>query len=196
MDGKKQALTLKQRVIGVLALQGAVLPHKSHIEAAGGTFMPVKTVEDFARADAFILPGGESTTMLKLIDTFGLEASLRRAFADKPVWGICAGAILMAKKVSNPAQTSFALIDMDITRNAYGRQLASTVIAVDGYPVSYIRAPVIERTGPDVRVLAARDGKPIWVQQGQYIATAFHPELTADYPSPFHKTFVDGIRPR
>ncbi len=177
-------------IIGVLALQGAVMPHKPHIEAAGGMFMPVKTPEDFARADAFILPGGESTTMLKLIDTFGLEASLVKEFAHKPVWGICAGAILMAKTVTNPAQTSFGLIDMDITRNGYGRQLASTVIAVDGYPVSYIRAPVIERTGPDVQVLATREDKPIWVRQGQYIATAFHPELTADYPSPFHKTFV------
>ncbi len=128
--------------------------------------------------------------MLKLIDIFKLAPVLEREFAKKPVWGICAGAILMAKTVSNPGQFSFGLIDMDITRNGYGRQLDSTVIEVDGYPVSYIRAPVIERTGAEVEILAERDGKPIWVRQGPYVATAFHAELTARYPSPFHKAFV------
>ncbi len=180
-------------IIGVLALQGAVWPHRPHVEAAGGMFLPVKTPEDFARADGFILPGGESTTMLKLIDIFKLAPALQKEFAKKPVWGICAGAILMAKKVSNPAQFSFGLIDMDITRNGYGRQLDSIVIDVDGYPVSYIRAPVIQQVGSGVEVLAERDGKPIWVRQGPYMATTFHAELSQDVPSPFHKDFVSEV---
>lgn len=184
---------VKKSVIGVLSLQGAVWPHRPHIEAAEAEFLPVKTPEDFAKADGFILPGGESTTMLKLIDIFKLAPALKDEFARKPVWGICAGAILMAKKVSNPAQFSFGLIDMDITRNGYGRQLDSIMIDVDGYPVSYIRAPVIERVGSGVEVLAERDGKPIWVRQGQYMATTFHAELSQDAPSPFHAGFVKSI---
>lgn len=180
-------------IIGVLSLQGAVEPHKPHIEAAGGVFLPVKTVEDFKKADAFILPGGESTTMLKLIDVFGFGEPLKKEFAKKPVWGICAGAILMAHHVHNPEQKSFNLMDIDVARNAYGRQLESTIISVNGYNVSYIRAPIIEKVGPGVEVLATRDGKPIWVTQGNRMATTFHAELTLDFPSPFHVKFIEMV---
>ncbi len=183
----------KKPVIGVLSLQGAVEPHQPHIEAAGGVFLPVKRAKDFQEADAFILPGGESTTMLKLIDIFGFWDTLKKEFAQKPVWGICAGAILMARHVGNPEQKSFDLIDMEVTRNAYGRQLESAIISVDNYDVSYIRAPVIEKTGPGVEVLAKREGKPTWVMQKNRMATTFHAELTLNFPSPFHVKFINSV---
>lgn len=177
-------------VIGILALQGAVQPHKAHIEAAGAEFRAVKTAEDFAGVNAFILPGGESTTMLKLIDAFDLWEPLKQEFKKKPVWGICAGSILIAEHVTNPAQKSFGLIPMTVQRNAYGRQLESHHGAVCDYNVSFIRAPVMEKLGSDVKVKAQHEGTPVWVQYGQYMATTFHPELTLDYPSPMHHEFV------
>ena len=180
-------------VVGVLSLQGAVDLHRPHLEAAGAAFLPVKTPDDFRHADAFILPGGESTTMLKLIDTFGLEDGLRAEFAGKPVWGICAGAILMAETVTAPVQRSFNLLPMTVVRNGYGRQLESLQTAVDDYPVSFIRAPVIDRVGDAVVVLAERDDRPIWVRKGSYTATTFHPELTRRFPSPMHEAFVAMI---
>lgn len=182
---------MSKPVIGVLALQGCVARHKPHIEAAGGTFLPVKTAADFARADALILPGGESTTMLKLIDNFALEDALKDAFAHKPVWGICAGTILMAETVTHPAQKSFRLLPIDVRRNGYGRQLESSTAEIENFPVSFIRAPVIEAVGDDeVEILARRDGQPVWVRKGRYMATTFHPELTLTYPSPMHRAFV------
>lgn len=180
-------------VVGVLALQGCVMPHKPHIEAAGGVFTPVKTCTDFARADAFILPGGESTTMLKLIDTFGLWDCLADQLAAKPVWGICAGAILMAERVLDPAQRSFSLLPTTVRRNAYGRQLESMTMEIEGYPVSFIRAPVFDSVADDVDILARRDGQPVWIRKGNRMASAFHPELTLSFPSPMHRMFIAGI---
>jgi len=185
-------------IIGVLALQGCVDRHQPHIEAAGGVYRAVKTVADFDAVDAFILPGGESTTMLKLIDRFGLWDGFARNFAAKPVWGICAGAILMARTVYVDAaktqlQKSFDLIPLTIVRNGYGRQLDSHTAAVDGYEVSFIRAPVFEGIGDDVSVKASHDGKPAWVVRGRCMASAFHPELTMDFPSPMHRLFVDMV---
>lgn len=181
-------------VIGVLALQGAVQPHRPHIEAAGAEFLPVKTPEDFVKADAFILPGGESTTMLKLIDNFGLWQSLAENFKAKPVWGICAGAILMAQKVLDPEQKSFGLLPLTVRRNAYGRQLDSLTMEIGGYPVSFIRAPQLEGANDNVEILATRDGHPTWVKRGNYMATTFHPELTLDFPSPMHREFIAMIK--
>ena len=177
-------------VVGVLSLQGAVDLHRPHLEAAGAAFRPVKTPDDFGQVDGFILPGGESTTMLKLIDAFGLEDALRAAFAGKPVWGICAGAILMAQTVTEPAQRSFDLLPMTVIRNGYGRQLDSVQMMVGDYPVSFIRAPVIDTVGADVAILAEREDKPVWVRQGNRVATTFHPELTRRFPSPMHRVFV------
>lgn len=180
-------------IIGVLALQGAVEPHKKHIEAAGAEFRAVKTPQQFEEVDAFILPGGESTTMLKLIDMFDLWESLKKQFAAKPVWGICAGSILMAQKVTDPAQKSFGLLPITVQRNGYGRQLDSHHAHIAGYDVSLIRAPVITETGEDVVIRAAYQGNPVWVQSGQYMATTFHPELTFDTPSPMHTEFLKII---
>ncbi|MCB1539073.1 MAG: pyridoxal 5'-phosphate synthase glutaminase subunit PdxT [Rhodospirillales bacterium] len=184
--------------IGVLALQGAVELHASHIEAAGGLYRAVKTADEIAAADAYILPGGESTTMLKLIDRFGLWDALAENFAAKPVWGICAGAILIAETVwvdgtKTQRQKSFGLLPFSVVRNGYGRQLDSHVAEIDGYPVSFIRAPVFEDVSETARVRAIHRGQPVWVEYGAHMATAFHPELTLDFPSPMHVHFIKSI---
>ncbi len=186
-------MSRQKPIIGVLALQGAVEPHKLHIEACGAEFKAVKTAKDFERVDAFILPGGESTTMLKLIDNFNLWDILKEQFTNKPVWGICAGSILLAETVLNPAQKSFGLLPMTIERNGYGRQLESHYAKIEGYEVSFIRAPVITEIEGNIEVLATHENTPVWVKCGNIMATTFHPELTANYPSPMHKAFIDLI---
>ena len=177
-------------LIGVLALQGCVERHRPHIEAAGASFAAVKTPEDFKKIDALIIPGGESTTMLKLIDMFDLEEPLKKLFASKPVWGICAGCILIAKEVIDPVQKSFGLLPITVERNGYGRQEDSMQVTLDGYPVSFIRAPKIKAVNCDIEVLARHDGDPVWLRHGRFMATTFHPELTLDYPSPMHVAFM------
>lgn len=181
-------------IIGCLALQGCVERHRPHVEAAGASFSAVKTPKQFEEVDAFILPGGESTTMLKLIERFDLWDVLAKEFAAKPVWGICAGSILLAEKVLNPAQKSFGILPITVERNGYGRQLDSHHAVVDGYEVSLIRAPVIKEIGKGVEVLAEHDGDPVWIRQGNNMATTFHPELTFEFPSPMHQIFVDTVR--
>ncbi|MGH1456429.1 MAG: pyridoxal 5'-phosphate synthase glutaminase subunit PdxT [Alphaproteobacteria bacterium] len=182
-----------KKSIGVLALQGAVEPHKAHIEAAGGEFRAVKTPAQFEDVDAFIIPGGESTTMLKLIDNFGLWDVLADQFSKKPVWGICAGSILLAETVTNPSQKSFGLLPISIQRNGYGRQIDSHHAPIDGYTVSFIRAPVITDMKDGVEVLAEHEGAPVWVKNGTIMASTFHPELTMEYPSPMHQHFIDLV---
>ena len=184
----------KTPVIGVLALQGAVQPHKAHIEAAGAEFRAVKTLAQCEEVDGFIIPGGESTTMLKLIERFGLWDGLAEQFAKKPVWGICAGSILLAEKVTNPEQKSFGLMPITVQRNAYGRQIDSHYAVIDGYNVSFIRAPIITEVTEDVEILAEHNGTPVWVKKGSFMATAFHPELTSDAPSPMHRAFVEMVK--
>lgn len=179
--------------IGVLALQGAVDIHRQHIEAAGAIFMAVKTPAQFEEVDAFILPGGESTTMLKLIDRFSLWDSLMKQFEQKPVWGICAGSILMAEKVTNPKQKCFGLLPIEIERNGYGRQIDSHHDDIEDFKVSFIRAPIITKINGDLDIVEEKNGNPVWVKKGQYMATTFHPELTMSYPSPMHKAFIDLI---
>lgn len=184
--------------IGVLALQGCVDRHQPHIEAAGGRFKAVKTKDDIECVDAYILPGGESTTMLKLIDVFDLWDVLAKNFAQKPVWGICAGSILMADKVwvdetKTKAQRSFGLMPVEIVRNGYGRQLDSHHTMIEGYEVSFIRAPVVDKFDKSVEVLAEADGTPVWLRQGKNMLTTFHAELTMDYPSPMHRVFVSTV---
>ncbi|MGH1404203.1 MAG: pyridoxal 5'-phosphate synthase glutaminase subunit PdxT [Alphaproteobacteria bacterium] len=182
-----------KKKIGVLALQGAVDLHRPHIEACGAEFVAVKTQADFEQVDAFILPGGESTTMLKLINRFGLWDSLVEQFAKKPVWGICAGSILMAETVTNPTQKSFGILPMTVERNGYGRQLDSHHAVIEGFEVSFIRAPVFTDVDGSIEVLAEHENKPVWVKQGNKIASSFHPELTLQHPSPMHRFFIDLI---
>lgn len=181
-------------VIGVLALQGAVAPHRPHIEACGAEFRAVKTAAQIEETDGLILPGGESTTMLKLIERFDLWDALAGYFKRKPVWGICAGSILLAEAVENPAQKSFGVIPMSVRRNAYGRQMDSHHAEIDGYTVSFIRAPVITEISEKVDVLVRYQGDPVWVCYGDAMASTFHPELTLAFPSPMHRAFVDVVR--
>ena len=185
---------MPEPVIGCLALQGCVDRHAMHIEATGASFKAVKTPKQFDEIDAFILPGGESTTMLKLIERFDLWDVLLEQFKQKPVWGICAGSILLAEIVENPAQKSFGILPVTAIRNGYGRQLESEIIAIDGYDVSFIRAPVLTKPANHIEILATRDGEPTWIRDGKNMATTFHPELTFDFPSPMHNMFVDIVK--
>lgn len=186
-------MTARKPIIGVFALQGAVELHKPHIEAAGAEFRTVKTAKQFAEVDGFILPGGESTTMLKLINIFNLWDVLADEFSKKPVWGICAGSILMASTVKNPEQASFATLPITIERNGYGRQLDSHFSKIKDYEVSFIRAPVITETG-DCEIIASHQGQAVWVQKGNQMATTFHPEINLEPPSPMHVHFTHLVK--
>ena len=132
--------------------------------------------------------------MLRLIETFGLWDELEAQFRIKPVWGVCAGAILMAEKVLNPDQKSFDLMPVTIERNGYGRQLQSHFALVENYEVSLIRAPVIRDVREDVKIRAVHDGAPVWLEYGKNMLTSFHAELNLAYPSPMHQAFVKLIR--
>ncbi len=171
-------------------MQGAVDLHKPHIESCGAEYLAVKSPKDFEQVDAFILPGGESTTMLKLIKRFNLWDNLIEQFKTKPVWGICAGSILMAQKITNPFQKSFNILPITIERNGYGGQLNSHIAQINGYTVSFIRAPVITEISDDVKILSEHENHPVWVQMGNKMASTFHPELTKTYPSPMHRKFI------
>jgi 5'-phosphate synthase pdxT subunit len=177
-------------VIGVLALQGATEPHLQALQVLGCSTRAVLTPADLAEVDAIVLPGGESTTMAKLLDANGLRDPLQqRLDAGMPTFGTCAGLILLARDVldGRTDQRSFGLLDLAVRRNAFGRQLASfeadLSIPALGAPdlhAVFIRAPWVERTGSEVEVLAEVDGHPVLVRQGPVLATSFHPELTED----------------
>ena len=184
--------------IGVLALQGDVREHERALEAAGATAARVRRLAELDDVDALIVPGGESTTIGKLLDRFELlEPVSERAAAGMPLWGTCAGLILMARDVTGKedAPHRFGVLDVTVTRNAYGRQTESfeTDLDVAGldepYRAVFIRAPVIESSGPEVEVLATFDGKPVLVRSGSLMASSFHPEMTADCR--VHEMFVD-----
>ena len=182
--------------VGILALQGAVEPHKEHLKAMGCEPVEVRTREALEKADfeGLIMPGGESSTMLRLLNIFGMKEALSNYAKTHPVWGICAGSILMAKTVENPDQESFALIDLDVRRNAYGRQLDSFTTEVAGMrEAAFIRAPQFKRVGKDVKILATHKGDPVWVESGRHMATSFHPELAWEKPSPVHQAFLEKI---
>ncbi len=183
------------KTVGVLALQGDFQAHCRAVERAGGRAVEVRTVAELEACDALILPGGESTTMLKLLDLEQLTEPLRQFGASKPVLGSCAGAILMARDVSHPSQPSLNLMDIAVERNAYGRQIDSRIAKLaleDGeMEAVFIRAPIIRRVGPDARTLASYQGNPVWVEQGRHMVTTFHPELTPD--SRVHHRFLDKL---
>jgi 5'-phosphate synthase pdxT subunit len=172
--------------IGVLALQGDYDAHASALEQAGAQSVPVRLPAQLAGLDGLVIPGGESSALLKLMARDGLYGALK-AFAEaQPVFGTCAGCILLARRVVKPEQPSFGVLDLTVERNAYGRQLESAILTapttLPGGPLEavYIRAPRIIATGPAVEVLAQRDGAPILVRQGHILAATFHPELSAD----------------
>ncbi|MGW9452249.1 pyridoxal 5'-phosphate synthase glutaminase subunit PdxT [Streptomyces sp. NPDC055632] len=189
-------------VIGVLALQGDVREHLIALAAADAVARPVRRPEELAEVDGLVIPGGESTTISKLAALFGLMEPLReRIAADLPVYGTCAGLIMLADKILDPrsGQETFGGIDMIVRRNAFGRQNESfeagvTVTGVEDGPVEgvFIRAPWVESVGADVEVLAEHEGHVVAVRQGRALATSFHPELTGDHR--IHALFVDMVR--
>lgn len=182
--------------IGVLALQGDFDAHCQVLERLGVEPVLVRKPEQLRGLDGLIIPGGESSTFLKLLGEAGF-AELKRFVTSKPTFGTCAGAIMLAKEVENPAQKGTGAIDMRIRRNAYGRQIESTILTSDcvlGDPMEmvYIRAPRIEQVGPDVKVLASRDRHPVLVREGKVLAATFHPELTGD--TRVHELFLKMVR--
>lgn len=175
--------------VGILALQGAVREHADALRAVGAEPVFVRLPRDLADVDALILPGGESTTMRKLIDLYGLRAPiLEMARAGAPMLGTCAGMILLAERIDDGDEPVFGLLDATVQRNAYGRQLDSFEADLDMPSLGeeplhgvFIRAPVVSQLGPGVEVLARDEaGQPVAVRQGRVLATAFHPELTGD----------------
>jgi 5'-phosphate synthase pdxT subunit len=173
------------------------------LERAGAEAVGVRTAEELESLDGLVIPGGESTTMLKLLNYMNLMEPLRRFVSEKPVFGTCAGAILMATEVQNPSQESFGAVDIGVERNAYGRQIDSRVailkpvgdfaarVGEGDVEAVFIRAPIIRRTGPDVKVLAEYAGDPVLVEQGRHLIATFHPELTSD--SRVHQLFLSKI---
>ena len=180
---------MKKRV-GVLALQGDFEAHEKALVRAGAEAVQVRTASELESVDGLVIPGGESTTMLKLLNLMDLKEPLRRFIGEKPVFGTCAGAILLANEVCNPAQESFGAVDLTVERNAYGRQIDSRVAHIT--PEADFR----ERAGGDdleagVKVLAEYHGNPVLVEQGKYLIATFHPELTMD--SRVHKLFLSKL---
>jgi len=173
--------------IGILAVQGDFEAHGAALARLGVEHVFVRTCSDLEGVDAVILPGGESTTQWKFLVEEGLDKALREhAARGGAMFGTCAGAILLAREVRNPAQASLGLADISVTRNAYGRQLASEIrheiTNISPVPIEmvFIRAPIIERHGPDVQTLATSQGQPVMVRQGHLLISTFHPELTTD----------------
>lgn len=191
-------------VVGVLALQGDVAEHSRALRAVGAVPVAVRRGEELDRVDGLIIPGGESTTIWKLIDVFGLAEQLRKRIGGGlPVFGSCAGLIMLADRLPDPAsgQQTLGGIDMTVRRNAFGRQADSferdlIIAGLPGpsYRAVFIRAPWVEDVGPDVEVLATDPGtsKIVAVRQGRALATSFHPELTPDWR--IHEMFVDMVR--
>lgn len=176
-----------ERGIAVLALQGDFEAHRRALAEIGVQSFEAKRPADLERADGLIIPGGESTTLWKFFEAEPWEDAFR-AFArsGRPILGTCAGAIVLAREVTNPEQHGLGLIDIAVARNAYGRQVDSFLGEVDApslgeaMPAVFIRAPRILRTGPGVEVLASHRGEPVVVRQGNVAAATFHPELTTD----------------
>jgi pyridoxal 5'-phosphate synthase pdxT subunit len=182
--------------IGILAVQGDFAAHAAMLANMGVETVEVRTPQDLQSCDGLILPGGESTTQLQFLQEEGLADAIKKFAAEKkPVFGTCAGAILLATEVKNPAQESLGLLDMIVLRNAYGRQIASDVVSgpstlkKEPLEMVFIRAPIIEHVGAGVEVLAEYAGKPALVQKGNIMAAAFHPELTND--TTVHARFVE-----
>jgi pyridoxal 5'-phosphate synthase pdxT subunit len=183
-------------VIGVLALQGAFSLHRPHLEAIPNvSYLEVVNKGDLEKIDGLILPGGESGVMLKLIQHSDLLEPLQKYINEKPVWGICAGAILMADKVLNPEQFCFKVMKYTIERNFYGRQNDSFFADINNYQVSFIRAPKVINCDSSLIVLHQHNQSPTWVQSQNKIATMFHPETNLNFPSPWHQAFVKIVDP-
>jgi 5'-phosphate synthase pdxT subunit len=184
--------------IGILAIQGDYVAHAEALVEAGATPVQVRKREELDGLDGLILPGGESTTMLKFLERRNLFDQLQQFCKTHPVFGTCAGAILLAKDVRNPQQPSLGVLDAIVERNSYGRQINSSIVLDETelpggkLEMVFIRAPRILETGPGVEVLATREGLPTLVRQGNLMAATFHPELGPDRR--VHKAFIDLVK--
>jgi pyridoxal 5'-phosphate synthase pdxT subunit len=185
--------------VGVLGLQGDVREHARAIETSGGTPVVVKRAHELQSVDALIIPGGESTTIGKLLDRFDLlDGLVQRVDSGMPLYGTCAGLILMARSISGEQDAPHRLNVMDVAvrRNAYGRQVDSfetdlSMPGIDDFRAVFIRAPIIEDVGADVDVLAVHDDHPVIVRQGRLLASSFHPEMTGD--TRVHAFFLNEV---
>jgi 5'-phosphate synthase pdxT subunit len=186
--------------VGILAVQGDVAEHAAALRDVGAQPVEVRLPRDLAGVEALILPGGESTAMRRLIDAYGLaEPILNLAASGAPMWGTCAGMILLARRIADGDDPVLPLLDIEVRRNAYGRQLDSfeadlDVPALGEGPLHavFIRAPIVSDVGPGVEVLATDPlGRTVAVREGRLLATAFHPELTGDRR--FHRAVVEAI---
>ena len=183
--------------IGVLAIQGDYSSHAAALADTGAGPVEVRKPDQLEGLDGLILPGGESTTMLKFLEKHGFFETLGEFCRRKPVFGTCAGAILLAREVRHPAQRSLGALDVVVERNAYGRQIDSAILTAEtelpGGPLEmvFIRAPRILLAGEDVEVLARRENFPVLVRQGSILAATFHPELSQDRR--VHKLFVEIV---
>jgi len=183
--------------VGVLALQGDFDAHRKRLEELGAEVVLVKKPEQLDAVDALVIPGGESTTFLKLLGEGGF-AKLKQFVRAKPTFGTCAGAILLAREVENPPQIGLGALDVSIRRNAYGRQVDSFIgvgkskLGDDPLEMVFIRAPKFEKLGPEVEVLATEGGDPVLIRQGKHMAATFHPELSGD--TRVHQAFLDMVR--
>ena len=190
-------MTTPALTIGILALQGAYEAHAQTLRMLGATPKLVRTPEDLVGIAGLIMPGGESTTMLKFLERDNFFEILKTFIATTPTFGTCAGAILLATEVLSPTQKSLAALDIAVERNAYGRQIDSTILTapttLPGGPLEmvFIRAPRITRTGPGVETLATRDEFPVLVRSGHLLAATFHPELSTD--PRIHQLFLDLV---
>lgn len=188
-----------QKPVGVLALQGDFAMHARALDRLGAPWKLVKHAAELLEVSGLIMPGGESTTMLKFLAREGMGEAIKEfAAAGKPIFGTCAGAILLAKEVLNPPQGHLDLLDITIERNAYGRQIDSSVRTGEcpelaDHPVEmvFIRAPIVRRVGEGVRVLGRCGGLPVLVEQGNVMAATFHPELTED--ETIHRYFLEKL---
>jgi len=181
--------------IGVLALQGDFDAHRKRLEELGAEVALVKKPEQLDEIDGLVIPGGESGTFLKLLGKAGFE-KLKQFVRVKPTFGTCAGAILLANEVENPKQSGLGALDICVRRNAYGRQIDSSIregrLGNEPIEMVFIRAPKIERVGAGVEVIATEGGDPVAVRQGRVMAATFHPELSDD--TRVHQSFLDLVR--
>ena len=189
--------------VGVLALQGDFEAHRVALQRVGALALEVRADAELAGLDGLVIPGGESTTMLRILKDQALLEPLRDFGRHCPIFGTCAGAILLASEVAHPAQESLALMDLAVERNAYGRQLDSRVVRLEPEPefarragsgeleAVFIRAPIVHRVGPRALVLLRYRGDPVLVSDGPHLAATFHPELTAD--PRIHKLFLEML---
>lgn len=183
--------------IGVLAIQGDYSAHAEALIEAGAEPVEVRNPEELEQLDGLILPGGESTTILKFLERRGWFELLKEFAEKRPVFGTCAGAILLAREVRHPQQRSLQALDAVVERNAYGRQIDSTILteptSLPGPPLEmvFIRAPRFVETGSAVEVLARREGFPVLLRQGDLLAATFHPELSPDRR--IHRLFVETV---